>query len=133
MSRNRYLLPLGFVLSAMLPAVADAGATWTYLYLEANFRCDNGVTAQGYSVYAVGNVAELGNWDTEKAVLLGSAAYPSWSAKIKFTKAKPGDVIEWKCIIRNEKPPYDVKTWQSGPDNQVTMTFSASLQTTGQF
>lgn len=133
MSRYRYLLTLFFVLSAMLPVVTDAGVTWTYLFLEAKFQCDNGVTTQGYSVYAVGDRPELGSWDPAKAVKLAPSPYPSWSGPIKFSNAKPGDLIEWKCIIRNENPPYDVKTWQSGPDNQVTMTFSGSLQTTGQF
>jgi alpha-amylase len=133
MSPIRCLLPLGFLLSAILPAAADAGATWTYLNLEANFRCDNGITKPGYSVYVVGDVVELGNGDPTKAFRLSPSPYPTWSGKIKFSNAKPGDVIKWKCIVRNENPPNDVVTEQSGPGNQVTLTFSASLQTIGTF
>ncbi|KAE9639405.1 carbohydrate-binding module family 20 domain-containing protein [Pseudomonas sp. PB106] len=133
MGRIRNLSPLALALSAMLPVVADAGATWTYLSLEATFRCENGTAAAGYSVYAVGDRAELGNGNTANAVRLSPSPYPTWSGKIKFSNAKPGDIVKWKCIVRNENPPYDVTSVQPAADNQVTLAFSNTLTTTGTF
>ncbi|WP_025111371.1 carbohydrate-binding module family 20 domain-containing protein [Pseudomonas sp. H1h] len=131
MNRIRYLLPLSALLLALPPIYGYAGATWTYISLEANFRCDNGVTTQGYSVYAVGDRPELGNWDAAKAVRL-TASSPSWSGLIKFSNAKPGDVVEWKCIVRNDSNPSDA-TWQTAPNNRVTLAFSPTPLTTGSF
>ena len=133
MSLIRYLSPMVLALSTMLPVVADAGATWTYLSLEANFRCDNGTTQPGYSVYAVGDRPELGSGDTAYAVRLSPSPYPTWSGKIKFSNAKPGDIVKWKCIVRNENPPYDVASVQPAADNQLTLAFSNTLTTTGKF
>lgn len=133
MGRIRYLLPLSALL-ALQPIIGYAGATWTYISLEANFRCDNGVTTQGYSVYAVGDRPELGNWDSAKAVRLtpSPSPSPSWSGKIKFSNAKPGDVVEWKCIVRSDSNPSDA-TWQTAPNNQVTMAFNPTPLATGSF
>jgi len=55
MSRNRYLLPLGVLLLAMLPVFRDVqGGQWIPLRSEVNFQCDNGITTRDYSVYVVG-------------------------------------------------------------------------------
>lgn len=132
MGRIRYLLPLSALLLALQPMIGYAGVTWTYISLEVDFRCDNGVTTQGYSVYAVGDRPELGNWDPAKAVRLTPSAYPSWSGKIKFNNVKAGDVVEWKCIVRNDSNPSDA-TWQTAPNNQVTMAFSPTPLATGSF
>jgi len=43
MGRIRYLLTLSALLLVLQPIIGYAGATWTYISLEANFRCDNGV------------------------------------------------------------------------------------------
>ena len=132
MGSIRYLLPLSALLLALQPMIGDAGVTWTYISLEVDFRCDNGVTTQGYSVYAVGDRPELGNWDPAKAVRLTPSAYPSWSGKIKFNNVKAGDVVEWKCIVRSDSNPSDA-TWQTAPNNQVTMAFSPTPLATGSF
>jgi alpha-amylase len=124
MSRNRYLLPLGVLLLAMLPVLRDAqGGQWTPLQSEVNFQCDNGATTPGYSVYVVGNHPKLGNWDLAKAVKLDPTPYPRWTGKVLFPGADDGKDVEWKCIVRNETILNDVRMWQGDPNNKVKVTF----------
>ena len=87
------------------------------------------MTQWGDSVYAVGNVAQLGNWSAAGAVRLSdTSAYPTWKGSI----ALPADQqLEWKCIVRNESDPAQVKTWQPGGNNSLTVTAGAS--TAGSF
>ncbi|RON50010.1 carbohydrate-binding protein [Pseudomonas frederiksbergensis] len=132
MSRHRYLLPLGVFLLAMLPVLRDApGAQFTYL-LKVDFQCNNGITTPGYSVYVAGARPELGNWDPAKAAKLAPGAYPTWAGTVNFQGANPGDEVEWKCIVRNENDPTDVK-WQPDPNNKVTMAFSPVPKSVGAF
>ncbi|MHC8343748.1 carbohydrate-binding module family 20 domain-containing protein [Pseudomonas sp. RT6P73] len=123
---NRYLLPLGVSLLAMLPMFGDAaGAQWTYLRLEVSFQCDKGDTTPGYSVYVVGNRPELGNWNLANAVKLDPTPYPTWTGKVLFPGADDGKDVEWKCIVRNETVPTDVQKWQGNPNNIVKLAFTA--------
>lgn len=126
MSRNHYLLPLGVFLLAMLPVFRDAlGVTWEPLKDEVEFQCDNGNTVPGYSVYVVGNHPELGNWDPAKAVKLDPKPAPNnstWTGKVLFPGTDDGKNEEWKCIVRKENDPTDVK-WQPGPNNTVKLVF----------
>ncbi|QZP36136.1 carbohydrate-binding protein [Pseudomonas sp. DR48] len=136
MFRNRYLLPLGVLLLAMLSVLHDApavaGVQWTYLRLEVDFQCNNGVTTQGYSVYVVGAPEELGGWAMADAVKLNSDSYPTWTRKINFTKLKPGDEVEWKCVVLKEDD-LTVLEWQPGPNNKVKMAFSPAPKSVGTF
>ncbi|WP_416396232.1 glucan 1,4-alpha-maltotetraohydrolase domain-containing protein [Allohahella sp. A8] len=93
---------------------------------SVNFRCDNGVTNWGQSVYVVGNTAELGNWNASAAVRLPDASgYPSWTGSIALPTGK---AVEWKCIIRSESNPSQVIKWQSGANNRVTATAGATTR-----
>ncbi len=124
MFRNRYLLPLGLCLLAMLPMLREAqGGVWAPLTDEVNFQCDNGITAQGYSVYVVGNHPKLGDWDPAKAVKLSPVAYPTWTGRVEFPSADDGKEVEWKCIVRNETILTDVQKWQGNPNNIVKLAF----------
>ncbi|HUE93939.1 glucan 1,4-alpha-maltotetraohydrolase domain-containing protein [Pseudomonas sp.] len=97
--------------------------------VSVNFRCDNGVTQPGDSVYAVGNNSQLGNWSPAAAVrLTDTSAYPTWKGSISLPAQQQ---VEWKCIIRNESNPTQVKTWQSGTNNSLTV--SAGVSTSGSF
>jgi hypothetical protein len=132
MKRMRYLLPLGILMMLILTgAGAGQGGTVEYLKLLAKFQCDRGFTRPGYSVYVVGGRPELGDWDLTKAVKLDPSRYPTWAGTLEFTGVKPGDVVEWKCIVRSESNPADVQ-WQPDPNNRVTMDFSP-VQTIGSF
>ena len=97
--------------------------------VSVNFRCDNGVTQMGDSVYAVGNVSQLGNWSPASAVrLTDTSSYPTWKGSIALPA---GQNVEWKCLIRNEADATLVRQWQSGGNNQVQAAAGAS--TSGSF
>lgn len=97
--------------------------------VNVNFRCDNGVTQMGDSVYAVGNVSQLGNWSPASAVrLTDTSSYPTWKGSIALPD---GQNVEWKCLIRNEADATLVRQWQSGGNNQVQAAAGAS--TSGSF
>jgi hypothetical protein len=103
-----------------------------------NFVCDNGLTAPGQTVYAVGSIPALGNWDPAKAIPLNPSIYweyiynppasgsgpgpaaPVWTGVIAGLPANPK--FEWKCIRRNEDGTGSV-SWQPGGNN----VFSASV------
>ncbi|NMT18517.1 cyclomaltodextrin glucanotransferase, partial [Vibrio parahaemolyticus] len=75
------------------------------------------------SVYAVGSVAQLGNWAASGAVKLDPAQYPTWSATISVPAAQN---IEWKCLKRDETNPSLNVVWQSGANNQLSSSSSAT-------
>ncbi|WP_434456287.1 DUF1921 domain-containing protein [Stutzerimonas urumqiensis] len=97
--------------------------------VQVGFTCNNGVTQPGDSVYAVGGVAELGNWSPASAVrLTDTSAYPTWKGSIGLPA---GQTVEWKCIIRNEADASAVRQWQPGGNNSVQVAAGAS--TSGAF
>ena len=87
------------------------------------FTCYNGYTNLGQSVYAVGNVAQLGGWAPAGAVKLDPAQYPTWSATIDVPAAQN---IEWKCLKRDETNPELNVVWQSGGNNQLDSNANAT-------
>ncbi|EOB3674225.1 alpha-amylase family glycosyl hydrolase [Vibrio vulnificus] len=90
---------------------------------SVTFTCYNGYTNLGQSVYAVGSVAQLGNWAASGAVKLDPAQYPTWSATISVPAAQN---IEWKCLKRDETNPALNVVWQSGANNQLSSSGSAT-------
>ncbi|EGQ7964805.1 cyclomaltodextrin glucanotransferase [Vibrio vulnificus] len=90
---------------------------------SVTFTCYNGYTNLGQSVYAVGSVAQLGNWAASGAVKLDPAQYPTWSATISVPAAQN---IEWKCLKRDETNPALNVVWQSGANNQLSSSSSAT-------
>jgi len=95
---------------------------------NVNFTCNNGYTNMGDSVYAVGSIAALGNWQAASAVKLDPTSYPTWTGTISLPQSTN---ITWKCIIRNETNPSNVIKWQPGADNAVNTGTGTS--TTGNF
>lgn len=81
---------------------------------SVNFVCDNGWTAPGENIYAVGNTPALGSWDPAKGVLLSPSIYyeyiynpppnhngpgpntPKWTGIVDGLPA--GERLEWKCV-----------------------------------
>jgi 1,4-alpha-glucan branching enzyme len=94
---------------------------------SVDFTCQNGTTVMGQNIYVVGNVAELGNWNTNNAVKLEPTSYPTWTGTVSNLPANSN--IQWKCIKR------DVGNvqWQPGSNNSVTTGGSGSVQSTGSF
>lgn len=130
MFRIRHSVPQGVLLLAMLSLISNAHSTATFTYfLPVDFQCDNGVTTPGYSVYVVGNLPEIGNWDVTKAVKLTSSSASTWIGQIKFTLLTEKTSVEWKCIIRSETNTSDVK--QTGAKNQVTTAWSPTPKSIG--
>jgi glucan 1,4-alpha-maltotetraohydrolase len=113
-----------------LPTSASAYKfTWTPIDakpITVHFRCANGHTQQGDSVYVVGSSPELGRWDPARAVrLTDTSQYPIWQGDIPLP---PGQVLEWKCIIRSESDPKLVKSWQADPNNRLTVAVGAKAE-----
>jgi len=94
--------------------------------VSVNFSCHNGYTVLGQDVYAVGNTAVLGNWNTDNAVKLSPTSYPSWSGDISLTA---NSSIEWKCI---KKQGASIE-WQSGGNNSFTVPAGNNASTSGSF
>ena len=81
----------------------------------------------GQSVYAVGSVAELGNWAPAAAIKLSPTSYPTWQVTISVPSSQ---AIEWKCLKRSESDPSVSIEWQGGANNafdsgQVTSSVGA--------
>lgn len=94
---------------------------------SVNFSCANGDTVWGQNVYVVGDVPELGNWNTDNAVKLEPDNYPTWLATINDLPVNT--TIEWKCIKRDVG---DV-VWESGSNNVVTTPASGTVSSAGGF
>jgi len=62
--------------------------------VDVTFTYQNGRTYSGQSMYVVGSVPELGNWDTSRAVKLAATetTYPTWQGTVKL----PADMAEIK-------------------------------------
>ena len=67
--------------------------------VNVNFRCDNGVTQMGDSVYAVGNVSQLGNWSPASAVrLTDTSSYPTWKGSIALQLALQAMAVKSRVL-----------------------------------
>lgn len=127
------LEPRDLVDESFVPALeADGGKVriWhggTVSQLPVTFRCDNGTTTPGQSVYVVGSSKELGQWDPARAVLLKPSPYPTWTGSIDVS---PAFAVEWKCVVRNETTGA-VSAWEPGDNNR--MVPAAGAVTTGSF
>lgn len=105
---------------------------------SVNLVCDAGFTTFGQSIYAVGNIDALGNWNPANAVKLDPNIYyeyisnppsappgseerpgptkPIWTGVIN--NLPPSTTFEWKCIRRQENDPSQVE-FQPGNNNKV--------------
>lgn len=87
--------------------------------------CNNGNTYFGQSVYAVGNISQLGIWSPNDALKLEATNYPTWSTSLEVTKDSR---FEWKCLKRDESNPLEGVEWQGG-NNQVVVANSEKTST----
>jgi len=78
------------------------------------FICDNGVTVWGQSVYVVGSIPALGNWDPTQALKLDPTNYPRWTGA--FSNLPASTPVQWKCI----KQGVGAVVWQPDPNNGFT-------------
>ncbi|MEI6336550.1 MAG: TIM-barrel domain-containing protein [Methylococcaceae bacterium] len=107
---------------------------------SVNFVCDNGFTSLGQSIYVIGNIPELGNWESGKAVKLDPNIYydyikrsdknlpgptePVWTGVVSHLPSNTS--IEWKCLRREEGDSFNKSaiTWQPGANNKLMTTAS---------
>lgn len=99
------------------------GSTFTI-----TLQCGNANTQFGQSVYAVGNIPELGNWSPANGVKLDPTAYPTWTTSIELDADQS---VEWKCVKRSESNPTQNVQWQGGANN--TFVSDSDKQSNGGF
>lgn len=58
-------------------------------------------TSYGQNVYVTGNIAELGNWNIDKARRLFPVSFPKWQAKIIINVSILKN-IEYKYFLKKE-------------------------------
>ncbi len=95
--------------------------------VDIHFSCYNGETEWGQNVYVVGNISELGGWNTLQALKLSADNYPTWSGTLYGVDA--GTEIEWKCI----KQDLGDVIWQSGSNNYYLAPQSGEGSTAASF
>ncbi|MFJ8441875.1 carbohydrate-binding module family 20 domain-containing protein [Kitasatospora griseola] len=97
-----------------------AGATAASTAPGASFAV-NGTTTPGQNLYVVGDAAALGGWDTSKALLLGSAAYPVWKLDVALPA---GTAIQYKYL---RKDAAGNVTWESGANRTASVPASGRV------
>ncbi|MCX3062004.1 carbohydrate-binding module family 20 domain-containing protein [Streptomyces beihaiensis] len=83
----------------------------------------NATTAYGTNVYVVGSIPSLGSWNTDDAIALSSAAYPSWGGTAIVSKSTS---FEYKYI---KKDASGNVTWESGSNRSYTTGTNAAYST----
>jgi alpha-glucosidase len=119
----------GKTIAATLQPVAPA--------TTVNFVCDNGWSAPGDTVYAVGGIPQLGNWTPANGVKLAPSIYyeyiynpppgnnlpgpktPKWTGVARDLPA--GQQVEWKCAKKLGSGQWQ---WQPGGNNSVMLPAS---------
>jgi alpha-glucosidase len=91
------------------------------------FVVQNGHTVWAESVYVVGNIPQLGNWDAAKGVKLDPVQYPRWEGTI--AGLPPDTDIEWKAIKRWESGGAP-NQWEPGANNKVRTPAPGQTATT---
>jgi alpha-glucosidase (family GH31 glycosyl hydrolase) len=105
---------------------------------SVNFVCDNGVTQPSQSIFVVGSIPELGNWNPANSIKLDPNIYyayihspppggqnegpkqPVWTGVVAELPSQPS--FEWKCIRLNDDGS-GTPSRQPGPNN----IFSSSV------
>lgn len=108
---------------AKLTSVATATPTPAPGGISTSFTV-NATTVWGQNVYVIGNVAALGAWNTNNAILMSSAAYPNWQKTI----ALPANTaVEYKYI---KKDGSGNVIWESGSNRTFTTPGSGTVTRT---
>ncbi len=93
---------------------------------QVTFTVTGYTTYYGQDVFIVGNVSELGNWNTVQAVPLNWVNSNTWSGPVSFTVSQ-GQTIEYKYIVRN---PNGSIIWESGSNHTYTVPTSGTASQT---
>ncbi len=87
---------------------------------QVTFTVDGYVTSYGQNMYVVGNVSELGNWNTSAAAPLQWVDSDTWRGTVTFSSANCNRTIEYKYIVKQNSN----VIWEPG-NNNVTTTPAA--------
>ncbi|KAF8322021.1 glucoamylase [Clavulina sp. PMI_390] len=105
--------------SKFVPASWGAkGLTATCTTVAVTFK-EVATTVLGENIYIVGSISQLANWDTDNAILLSSASYPTWSVTINI----PASITFQYKYIRIDN---GVVTWESDPNRSLTTPTSGT-------
>jgi len=74
---------------------------------------ENATTRDGESIFVVGNVPQLGNWDPSNAIPLDPAYRPVWGATVYFP---PNTPFQYKFIRKTSNT--SVIEWESNPNRE---------------
>lgn len=84
-------------------------------------------TTYGQTIKIVGDIAALGDWDTDSAIALSASEYtssnPLWSVAISLAS---NQVVEYKFINVNSDGTY---TWEADPNHTITIPACATATT----
>ncbi len=84
--------------------------------VDVTFTCHNATTYYGQSIYAVGNIDVLGNWDISQAIKLNPTSFSTWQGIV----ALPANTeVKWKCVKREEVNTDNGVEWQGGVDTII--------------
>jgi alpha-amylase len=75
-------------------------------------------TFWGQNVYVVGSIPPLGSWNTANAILLSSAAYPTWRGTVNIP---PSTSFEYKFIKKDGSN----VVWETGSNRAYTTAASS--------
>ncbi len=93
--------------------------------VAVTFTINNATTVWGQNVYIVGNIPELGSWNTANAIGPASCSnYPTWTVTVNLPA---GTSIEFKAI---KKDASGAVVWQSGSNKTYTVPASGAGSTT---
>ncbi|MED0656425.1 alpha-amylase [Anoxybacillus ayderensis] len=93
---------------------------WVAKTSQVTFTVNNATTTSGQNVYVVGNIPELGNWNTANAIKMTPSSYPTWKATIALPQGK---AIEFKFIKKDQSGNV---VWESIPNRTYTVPFSST-------
>lgn len=83
--------------------------------IPVTFVIDNATTFWGQNVYIVGNVAELGSWNTINAIETAISVYPTWKVTVNLPA---GETIQFKGIKKDSSGNV---VWESGSNHMYTV------------
>lgn len=89
--------------------------------VNVTFTVNGYTTSWGQDMYVVGNVPELGNWNTANAVPLNWVDSDTWSGVAGFSSSA-GQGIQYKYIVKSG----GTVTWEGGSNHTYTVPSSGS-------
>jgi alpha-amylase len=81
---------------------------------NVTFKVQNATTVWGQDVYIVGNIAQLGSWNTAQAKKLTPSAYPTWDGVVALPM---NTAIQFKFIKKNAA---GTVVWEGGSNRSWT-------------